>query len=89
MGGIPESDLLGRNVKEMFDGQQAFDMMSVLENKAIEYGECTGKRLNGTSFPIAYSANIVRIRITIPLIFLLFPGFIRTEEDPVFIRQYH
>lgn len=58
-GALSEPDLLGRNVQEMFEGTQVFDILPGLQDKAIEYGECTGKRLNGTIFPVAYSANIV------------------------------
>ncbi len=58
-GALSETDLLGRNVQEMFEGTQVFDILPGLQDKAIEYGECTGKRLNGTIFPVAYSANIV------------------------------
>ncbi|HPN59768.1 MAG TPA: PAS domain S-box protein, partial [Chitinophagaceae bacterium] len=58
-GALSEPDLMGRNVQEMFEGTQVFDILPGLQDKAIEYGECTGKRLNGTIFPVAYSANIV------------------------------
>ncbi|HRG24996.1 MAG TPA: PAS domain S-box protein [Chitinophagaceae bacterium] len=58
-GATEEAALLGRYVQEMFDSNDVPGLLPGLQEKAIEYGECTGIRLNKSSFPVAYSANIV------------------------------
>jgi len=58
-GATEEAALLGRYVQEMFDSNDVPGLLPGLQEKAIEYGECTGIRLNKSRFPVAYSANIV------------------------------
>ncbi len=58
-GASGEAELLGHFVQEMFDSNDVPGLLPGLQEKAIEYGECTGIRLNKTRFPVAYSANVV------------------------------
>jgi PAS domain S-box-containing protein len=78
-GAVSEEELLGRKVQEMFEGSQVFEILPGLQEKAIEYGECTGKRLNGTVFPVAYSANIVPDKNNQPA--FLFGSFLDLSEQ--------
>lgn len=78
-GAASEEELLGRKVQEMFEGTQVFEILPGLQEKAIEYGECTGKRLNGTVFPVAYSANIVPDKNNQPA--FLFGSFLDLSEQ--------
>jgi PAS domain S-box-containing protein len=78
-GAVSEEELLGRKVQDMFEGTQVFEILPGLQEKAIEYGECTGKRLNGTVFPVAYSANIVPDKNNQPA--FLFGSFLDLSEQ--------
>lgn len=78
-GGVSEEELLGRKVQDMFEGTQVFEILPGLQEKAIEYGECIGKRLNGTVFPVAYSANIVPDKNHQPA--FLFGSFLDLSEQ--------
>ncbi|MBI3137617.1 MAG: PAS domain S-box protein [Sphingobacteriales bacterium] len=53
------NQLLGRNVRDLFEGEQVFESLAAIRDRGIEYGECTARRLNGSLFPVAFSANIV------------------------------
>lgn len=78
-GAETEHQLLDRNVNDMFEGDQVFEVLPGIRERAIMYGECTGKRLNGTSFPVAYSANIVPDKHNRPA--YLFGSFLDLTEQ--------
>ncbi len=78
-GAASEEEMLGRKVQDMFEGTQVFEILPGLQEKAIEYGECAGKRLNGTVFPVAYSANIVPDKNNQPA--YLFGSFLDLSEQ--------
>ncbi len=78
-GAANEQELLGRKVQEMFEGNQVFDILPGIQEKAVEYGECMGKRLSGTIFPVAYSANIVPDKNNNPA--YLFGSFLDLSEQ--------
>lgn len=73
------NQLLGRNVRDLFEGNQVFESLAAIRDRGIEYGECTGRRLNGSLFPVAFSANIVPDEKNRPV--YLFGSFIDITEQ--------
>ncbi len=58
-GAVNEQELIGRDVRDMFDGPLILQNIDTVKANGIEYSECLGKKLDGTLFPVAFSANIV------------------------------
>lgn len=78
-GASGEAELLGHFVQEMFDSNDVPALLPGLQEKAIEYGECTGIRLNKSRFPVAYSANVVPDRNNNPA--YIFGSFLDLTEQ--------
>lgn len=80
MWGYPDKDILnGRMITEVFNGSTVFDTMNIIIENGIEYGECMGKRIDGSLFPVAFSANVVKDKKGLPI--CLFGSFIDISEQ--------
>jgi len=89
-GAADEHQLIGRDVRDMFEGNQILQNMEAVKSSGIEYSECLGKKLDGTLFPVAFSANIVTDQKNNPV--YLFGSFLditgQKDADTQLKKQY-
>lgn len=74
-----EAELIGRDVYTFFEGNEAPAVLDTIREKGVQYGECIGRRADGTVFPVAYSANIVTDHRQNPV--YLFASFLDISEQ--------
>lgn len=74
-----EAELIGREAHTFFEGNEAPAVLETIRAKGVQYGECSGRRADGTVFPVAYSANIVTDHRNKPV--YLFASFLDISEQ--------
>lgn len=72
-------ELIGRNVNEMFEGSGVFGVLDTIRSTGVQYGECTGVKPDGTTFPLVFTANIVTDHRNNPA--FLFGSFLDISEQ--------
>jgi len=61
MWGFDSDDkVLGRLLPEFWEGEGIFKILKVLQDKGFAAGEDTGRKKDGSIFPVQFSANIVK-----------------------------
>lgn len=60
MWGAKKPDELTRmNLRDVFHGERVLDTIKALQTRGFDQGEDTGLRLDGTLFPVEFSANVL------------------------------
>ncbi len=58
-GAKHSSELIGKNLTDVFEGDRVYQTIEALKKQGYEYGEDTGKRVDGSLFPVAFTANVI------------------------------
>lgn len=53
------AQLLGKNLRDVFEGDRVLQSIQELQTKGYSEGEDTGRRIDGSLFPVFYSANVL------------------------------
>ncbi len=58
-GAKKPEELIGMNLTNVFEGTRVYETIQALQTRGFEQGEDTGKKLDGTLFPVEFSANVL------------------------------
>lgn len=54
-----KSDILGKTLADVFEGKGIYKTIEALHTKGFETGEGTGRKMDGTLFNVAFTANMI------------------------------
>jgi PAS domain S-box-containing protein len=58
-GARDSSELIGKNLVDVFEGNRVYQTIDALQRQGYEYGEDIGKRVDGSLFPVEFTANVI------------------------------
>lgn len=77
-GAKDSSELVGKNLVDVFEGDRVYKTIGALQSQGFESGEDTGKRVDGSVFPVEFTANVIADEKGIPQ--CLYGSFIDISE---------
>ncbi len=58
-GAKDSSELIGKNLVDVFEGDRVYQSIDALQRQGYESGEDIGKRVDGSLFPVEFTANVI------------------------------
>lgn len=65
-GATESSELVGKNLADVFEGNRVYQTIETLQRQGYEYGEDMAKRVDGSVFPVEFTANVIMDEKGIP-----------------------